>query len=287
MPDNLDLGKTTTAEFAATNAGPKTRNPHDPRRTPGGSSSGSGAAVADFQAPIGLATQTGGSTIRPASFNGIYALKPTWNSVSREGVKIYSLLFDTVGFYARNVEDLELLADVFALADDDPVQEPFNVEGATFAILKTMVWPQAGPGTVAAMEAAEVALRKHGAVVEQIELPPAFDLLPQWHRTWLTCEGRVSFLPEYAAARNDLDSFLVGHVENSQKISRAEQVRAFDGIASLRPKMDELAAKYAAIVTPSALDEAPLGIERTGSSAFNQIWTVRAWRNHHGWATRI
>lgn len=200
-------------------------------------------------------------------------------------MKIYSLLFDTVGFYARNVEDLELLADVFALADDEPVPEPFGIRGAKFAILKTMVWPQAGPGTLAAMEAAEAALRKHGAVVEHVELPPAFDLLPQWHRTWLTCEGRVSFLPEYAAAKDKLGSFLVGNVENRQKISRAEQVEAFDGIASLRPKMDELAGKYAAIVTPSAVDEAPLGIEQTGSSAFNKIWTVRG--EHHGWTARI
>ncbi|KAL5584152.1 hypothetical protein FOVSG1_015503 [Fusarium oxysporum f. sp. vasinfectum] len=107
----LIFGKTTTTEFAAIHVGPKTHNPHDPLRTPGGSSSGSGAAVADFQAPMALGTQTGGSMIRPASFNGIYGFKPTWNSVSREGQKIYALMYDTLGWYGRCVEDLVLLAD--------------------------------------------------------------------------------------------------------------------------------------------------------------------------------
>lgn len=88
----LILGKTTTTEFAATTVGPKSRSLHDPNRTPGGSSSGSGAAVGDVQAPIGLGTQTGGSTIRPGPYNGIYALKPNWNSITREGQKIYSLI---------------------------------------------------------------------------------------------------------------------------------------------------------------------------------------------------
>ncbi|ENH75614.1 Glutamyl-tRNA(Gln) amidotransferase subunit A 1, partial [Fusarium oxysporum f. sp. cubense race 1] len=95
----LIVGKTTTTEFAAIHVGPKTHNPHDPLRTPGGSSSGSGAAVADFQAPMALGTQTGGSLIRPASFNGLYGFKPTWNSVSREGQKIYALMYDTLGLH--------------------------------------------------------------------------------------------------------------------------------------------------------------------------------------------
>ena len=116
----LILGKTCTTEFAATTVGPKTKNPHDSSRTPGGSSSGSGAAIGDFQAPIGLGTQTGGSVIRPGSYNGIYAYKPTWNSVTREGQKIYALILDTLGFYARSVRDLELIADTFAIFDDVP-----------------------------------------------------------------------------------------------------------------------------------------------------------------------
>ncbi|CAK7217409.1 hypothetical protein SEUCBS140593_003197, partial [Sporothrix eucalyptigena] len=270
----LLLGKATTAEFAATNVGPKTKNPHDPLRTPGGSSSGSAAAVGDFQAPVALATQTGGSTIRPGSFNGIYALKPTWNVISREGVKIYSVLFDTVGLYARSVDDLELLAEAFNIHDDEPAAGEFSVQGARFAVVKTMVWPQAGPGTVGALAAGVDLLRKHGAIVDEIELPPALDDLPQWHRTWLAAEGRTSFLPEYRMAKAELDKFLVGHVENRLGLTRAAQAKAFDNIAAARPVVDEIAGRYAALLTPSVVDEAPVGTAFTGSAAFNCIWTA-------------
>ncbi|KAH6651499.1 amidase [Truncatella angustata] len=270
----LILGKTTTTEFASTTYGGKTSNAHDSTRTPGGSSSGSGAAVGDFQAPIGLGTQTGGSTIRPGSYNGIYAFKPTWNSISREGQKIYSLLFDTLGFYARSVEDLQLLADVFALEDDQPVKEPFEIKGAKFALLKTTVWPQVGPGTIAAMEHGANILRSHGAEVDEIELPPEFSEAPEFHRILLHSEGRVSFLPEYRTAKEQLHPFLIGHVDNEHNISRAAQLKAFDGMAALRPKIDEIAGRYAAIVTPSVPDVAPVGLVTTGTAAFNSIWTA-------------
>lgn len=251
-----------------------TRNPHDPQRTPGGSSSGSGAAVGDFQVPIALGTQTGGSMIRPASFNGIYGFKPTWNAVSREGAKIYSLLYDTIGFYARSVEDLDLLADIFALKDDKPVQ-PLVIKGSKFGLVKSWAWSQAGPGTRAAMENAKSILQSHGAEVDEIDLPSEFnDDFVLWQRIWLASEGRTSFLSEYRIAKGELDTFLIDHVENKEGYSRAQQVNAFDNLAMLRPKMEKIMEPYVAILTPSATDEAPLGIERTGSSAFNLMWTV-------------
>ena len=277
----LILGKTTTTEFAATTAGPKTANPHDPSRTPGGSSSGSGAAVGDFQAPIGLGTQTGGSTIRPGSFNGIYALKPTWNSISREGQKIYSLILDTLGLYARSVADLELLADVFALHDDDsPGDSSFTVKGAKFAICKTMIWPQVGPGTAAAMDKAKQLLEDAGATVDEIELPNTLDELPAWHATVLASDGRTAFLPEYRCAKSHISAQLVGHVENTTGISRAAQVAAFDSIAAARPVVDQILSQYAAVIVPSVPDEAPQGLATTGSAAFNVIWTVSSKISH-------
>jgi Asp-tRNA(Asn)/Glu-tRNA(Gln) amidotransferase A subunit family amidase len=277
----LIFGKTTTTEFAATTVGSKTRNPHDSNRTPGGSSSGSGAAVGDFQAPIGLGTQTGGSTIRPGSYNGIYALKPTWNSITREGQKIYSLILDTLGLYARSVADLELLADAFAIHDDQPAPTDFSVKGAKFAMLKTMVWPNIGPGGSAAMDKAVSLLRTHGAEVEEIELPENLNQLPAWHATVLNSDGRTAFLPEYSAAKDQLSGQLVGHVENSDKISRKAQIEAFDSISAARPVVDELLGRYAAVLTPSVPDEAPLGIEKTGSAAFCLIWTVRKFQVVH------
>ena len=270
----LILGKTTTTEFAATTHGPKTRNPHDPKRTPGGSSSGSGAAVGDFQAPIGLGTQTGGSTIRPGSYNGIYAFKPTWNSITREGQKIYSLILDTLGLYARSVSDLELLADAFALHDDLPAPQDFELKGAKFAALKTVVWPHVGPGTEAAMGKAVELLRTHGAEVEEISLPEDLNDLPAWHATVLNSDGRTAFLPEYTMAKDKISAQLVGHVENTTKITRKAQLEAFDKIAAARPVVDELLGRYDAVLTPSVPDEAPLGIAKTGSAAFCLIFTA-------------
>lgn len=275
----LILGKTTTPEFAAVTDGPKTRNPHDPKRTPGGSSTGSAAAVADFQAAIGLGTQTAGSTIRPGSFNGIYAFKPTWNSITREGQKIYSLTLDTLGLYTRSAEDLELLADVFALRDDEhPFQQTdgqFQLKGAKLGFMKTMNWDaNVQPATAAAMEKAVELLKAHGAQVEEVELPDELHDLPHWHSAVLAAEGRSAFLPEYAVAKDKLHSMLVGHVENAGKLTHAEHLSAFDNIAAARPKVDALLSKYAAVLTPSVPGQAPLGINSTGSPVFNLIWTV-------------
>ena len=221
-----------------------------------------------------MGTQTGGSTIRPGSYNGIYALKPTWNSITREGQKIYSLILDTLGLYARSVADLELLADTFAIHDDSPAPTDFTVKGAKFAVLKTMVWPHIGPGGEAATSKAVSLLREQGAEVEEIELPAHLVDLPKWHATVLNSDGRTAFLPEYAVAKEQLNSQLVGHVENSDKISRKAQLDAFDNISAARPVVDEILGRYAAVLTPSVPDEAPMGIEKTGSAAFCLIWTV-------------
>ncbi|KAF2705446.1 Asp-tRNA Asn/Glu-tRNA Gln amidotransferas-like protein subunit A [Pleomassaria siparia CBS 279.74] len=272
----LIFGKTTTTEFAATtmgpsHKGPKTGNPHDPSRTPGGSSSGSGAAVGDFQVPIALGTQTVGSTIRPGSFNGIYAMKPTWNSISREGQKLYSLIFDTLGLYSRSVDDLKLLLDAFQLVDDQPVPpEPFTVKGAKFALLTypTPEWPEPGPGTAAALKKGAELLRAHGAEVEEITLGEEFLPMYKYHLQVLAGDGRIAFLPDYYFAKDKLDPLLLGHVHNAGKHTRKDQLRAFDELAAMRPKMDALADKYDAIIGPSALDEAPVGHSSTGSAAF-------------------
>jgi amidase len=271
----LLLGKTRTTEFASTVEGPGTCNPHDPARTPGGSSSGSGAAVGDFQAPIGLGTQTGGSTIRPGSFNGVYALKPTWNSITREGQKIYSLILDTLGLYARSVADLELLAELFGLNDDTP-PKPISsgVKGLKFAFLKTMVWEKAGPGTQAAMTKGAKLLKARGAEVVEIDFPEEFLPLPDWHTCVLYGDGRVSFRPEYQLAKDKLNPFLIDHVEEAHGYTRKQYLEAFDGISALRPKWDAIAAQYDAVIVPSVPDEASVGIRSTGSAIFNSMWTA-------------
>ncbi|KAJ3578887.1 hypothetical protein NPX13_g1675 [Xylaria arbuscula] len=166
------------------------------------------------------------------------------------------------------------MADLFSLEDDDGVVGNFTVKGTRFGVAKTVVWPQAGSGTKSALESAAHLLRSHGAEVEEIELPSEFDRMPEWHNILMQSEGRATFLPEYRLAKDKLSPFLAGHVENVNKVSRAAQLEAYDGVAALRPKMDEIAKGYAAILTPSVVDEAPLGLQSTGSPAFNAMWTA-------------
>lgn len=193
----LILGKTHTTEFAATTDGGPCANPHNVKHTPGGSSSGSAAAVADFQAPLALGTQTGGSIVRPAPYTGIYGFKPTWGAISREGLAQYSITCDTAGFFARNVDDLELLAKVYDLEDIHVPLNEFKLLGSKIGFLKTHVWDiaPAGPGLQRAWETAKQLLTQHGAEVEEIEWPEAdFGNLTKWHWAVMNGEGRSAFL---------------------------------------------------------------------------------------------
>ncbi|KAK0104162.1 hypothetical protein ONS96_005256 [Cadophora gregata f. sp. sojae] len=271
----LIFGKTTTTEFAATTVGGPSTNPHDENRTPGGSSSGSGAAVGDFQVPIALGTQTGGSTIRPGSYNGIYGFKPTWNAISREGLAVYSQTLDTLGLYARSIADLDLLSSIFRLSDDTPIpSSPFRLQGSKIAFAKTHVWHKAGLGLKAAFERAKVLLGNEGALVEELELPEEFSNTTEWHDRVCKGEGRSSFLGNYLLARDKLDSLIQNQVENSSNLTRKAQLEAYDGCAKLRPVWDDIASQYDAVLTPSVPDEAPLDINSTGDASFCSMWTI-------------
>jgi Asp-tRNA(Asn)/Glu-tRNA(Gln) amidotransferase A subunit family amidase len=265
----LIFGKLSTTEFATSKQGNwhqnLTSNAHDAERTPGGSSSGSGAAVGDFQIPVALGTQTGGSVVRPASFNGTYGFKPTWGAISREGLAQWSVTLDTCGFFARSVEDLEVLAGVFRIEDDEEVAgEKFEVKGAKVAFCKTHNWHKAGPGTRKAWEDAQRILEAQGAVVEDLELRDDFGHVLDWHADVLAGEGRSSFLGQYLQAKDLLHDDIQGHVENRNGLSRHKQLEAYDNCARLRPVWDQIAAQYDVVVTPSVVDEAPLGLENTG-----------------------
>lgn len=272
----LILGKTITSEFAVKDVTGNTRNPHDPRRTPGGTSSGSAAAVADFQAPLALGTQTGGSIIRPASYTGIYGFKPTWDSITRQGVQTNSLIADTVGFLARSPRDLNLIADAWKLSDDYNESKPkaFEVKGAKFAVMKTIAWPHIGADSAAALDKGVSLLRAHGATVEEVELPSHLDSLLIWDGKVLSADMGTSFQPIYAAHKDQLSKTIRDLVENKQEITRRQYLDAYDGIAAARPEVDKLMERYAAVLTPSVTGEAPVGHSDTGSPIFCSIWTV-------------
>lgn len=253
---------------------PGTKNPHNASRSPGGSSSGSGAAVADMQVPIGLGSQTIGSVVRPASFDGVYGFKPTWNAISTEGQKVTSLTLDTFGFMARCVSDLQKLADVFGLQDDESPQH-LALGQSRFAVIKPPIWSEAGPGTIAAMDRAAQILKDSGAYVEEVKLPTDFDDVLAVQRAVLRAEAGVAFFKE-----RDEPANYVGHevaqlakgIEGGSR--RRRYLQAFDKLAALRPQMDEIADKYTAVLAPSSLDVAPADATWSGDPRFNAIWTV-------------
>ncbi|OBT93436.1 hypothetical protein VE01_08701 [Pseudogymnoascus verrucosus] len=271
----LPLGKTTTTEFAISTRGPPTTNPHNQAHTPGGSSSGSAAAVAAFHVPLAIGTQTGGSIVRPAAFNGVYGYKPTWGAVSLAGVSSVSPTCDTIGFFARNVADLQLLATAYRIEDLEPVLEtPLELKGARIAFCKTPVWEKAEKGTIDAFTEAKELLRARGAEVVDLDLPAAFAEVGEWARTIHAGEGRSSFLGYYLQDKEKLDSVIQGQVENVKGVSRAGLMAAYDGCAALRPVWDGLAGEFDVVITPSVPGEAPEGLGYTGDASFCAMWTV-------------
>jgi Asp-tRNA(Asn)/Glu-tRNA(Gln) amidotransferase A subunit family amidase len=266
----LIFGKTDTTEFAGTGRLAATRNPHDISRTPGGSSSGSAAAVADFHVPLALGTQTGGSLIRPGSFCGIYAMKPTWNAVSAEGVKLGSTTLDTPGWYGRSVADLALLADVFSLEDDHPADFP-SINGARIAVHPT-------PHTVEdasrdALEKATERLAAAGAKIVRLDLA---EIIEPMQGTWeivACCEGRAAFLNLARLHPHLLHKAFLDRVNNIAGFTRADLVRAHDTAARCRVLFDEIARGFDGVLTLSAPGEAPR--QRTqGDNVLNRDWTL-------------
>jgi Asp-tRNA(Asn)/Glu-tRNA(Gln) amidotransferase A subunit family amidase len=268
----LLLGKTVTTEFAATGRGGPTRNPHDLSRTPGGSSSGSGAAVADGQAMIALGTQTGGSTIRPASFNGVFGWKPTWNVISREGLKMYSATCDTLGLYARAAEDFELLADVFDL-DQPEAPLPLTLEGLRIGVCRSPVWSRAAPEMQKALFDGAASLARAGAIVSDLDLPDDFNALHDAHRKIMRVEGHAAFLNEVRNTAGIADEFKA-IVERRDGLTALQARQAYRIADHCRALFDDIACEYDAVLTPSAAGEAPRGIETTGDASFNSMWTL-------------
>jgi len=269
----LLLGKTDTVEFGATGRVARTANPLRLKHTPGGSSSGSAAAVADFHVPLAIGTQTGGSIVRPASFCGIYGMKPTWNLVSREGARMFSASLDTIGWFARSAADLALLLDVF---EPEPVSgaTALPINSARIAACRSPAWPQAEAATRDAFELAIEAIRAEGGTVVELELPAGFARLGELHDVIMRSEGRSAFLAEYRLHGKALHESFRGQVENAAGHTRAQLLEAYDVAARCRAEFDAIADDFDAVLTPSTTGEAPIGLAATGSFAFNAIWSV-------------
>lgn len=141
-------------------------------------------------------------------------------------------------------------------------------------MLRTVVWPMAGPGTQAAMAKAAELLYGHRATVEGPSLPPDLDELPVWHRAVMTADSRSAFFPEYSIAKDRLSQYLADLVGNAARIARRQQMDGFNSLAAAWPRVDKTLSACDAVIVPSVHDEAPVGLESTASAAFNVIWTL-------------
>lgn len=265
------LGKTDTTEFAAAGRDAATGNPHDPGRTSGGSSAGSAAAVADFHVPLALATQTGGSTIRPGSFCGVHAFKPSFGRVSREGVKLYSISFDTVGWYGRSVADLALLARILGL--DEPLGTLRPKGALRIALTAGPYRSQLEPEMLRALDLAAQRLRSAGHEVHGTELPDSFAALDGHHRVILHREGQAAFRNLARRHGGALHDDFHYRVENRDGSALADLRNAYDATALARIAFDELASSYDLVIAPSAPGYAPVG-RKPGNPVFNAFWTL-------------
>lgn len=263
------LGKTDTTEFAAAGRDAVSANPHDPARTPGGSSAGSAAAVADGHVRIALATQTGGSTIRPASFCGVYGFKPSWGAVSREGVKLYALSLDTVGWHTRSIADCDLMCAAFGFTPPPPPPaRPLRI-----ALCRTPWWDEADADGQAALLDTAQALRAAGATVEEPEWPEYFAGLNDAHHAILWREGAAAFLDlgrQHAAL---LHADFHARIASLATITDTALRAAYDLAGEARVAFERIAAGYDAVLAPSAPGVAPVG-RAPGSPVFNQLWTL-------------
>ncbi len=266
----LILGKTDTMEFASTGRLAATRNPHNLERTPGGSSSGSAASVADFHVPLALGTQTGGSLIRPASYCGVYAMKPTWNAVSAEGIKLISTTLDTAGWYGRSVADLALVADAFELEDAAPGGFT-TLAGARILIDATPY--QVEPASRDALAQATQRLEAAGAVAVRRDLAEIFTPMAGLWEVVSRSEGRTAFLDLARLYPHLLHEEFMRRANNIGGFSRAELLHAYDTAAQCRVRFDRIAGEVDAVLTLSAPGEAPPG-RTQGDNALNRDLTL-------------
>lgn len=266
------LGKTVTTELAYFTPG-KTANPRNLAHTPGGSSSGSAAAVADHMAPLAFGTQTAGSVIRPAAFCGVVGYKPSFGLISRVGAKPLSESMDTIGVLARSVPDAALFAAAASGRDDLVIQQALP-SAPRVGICRTFAWPHAQPETQAALA---LAIQKLGAArvtLIDVELPPSFAGLVQAQLDIMTWEMARSLAYEWHAHRQRLSQRLQDLIAAGLALPRERYDAAVTLARDARRATSNLFSNVDVWLTPSAAGEAPAGLEATGDPIFNRIWTL-------------
>jgi len=266
------LGKTATCELAGM-APAATTNPHDPAHTPGGSSSGSAAAVADVMVPAALGTQTGGSVLRPSSFCGVFGYKPTYNTFNKAGLKPAAESIDTIGWIARSIEDIALLTAVLGMDEPQPLR---SISAAPrIGLCRTELWDAAQPETKSAVENAAAALSKAGAVVRDVDLPGEFTGLPALARGTINHFERAACMAfEWDNHRGALSPQMRRYIENGLKTSRVDYVAAWRRVEQCRTLLLKVFDGIDVLLTPCVPGEAPKGLASTGDPSMQAMWTA-------------
>jgi Asp-tRNA(Asn)/Glu-tRNA(Gln) amidotransferase A subunit family amidase len=266
------LGKTATCEFAGS-APPETTNPHNAAHTPGGSSSGSAAGVADHMVPAALGTQTGGSILRPSSFCGIFGYKPTYNTINKIGVWPAADSIDTIGWLARSIDDMEMLMAVLRMQTPQP---PRKFNGAPrIGVCRTDLWDTAQPESKTAIEDAAKKLAKAGASVRDVDLPEAFNGLHVIARSTIAFYERAACMAfAWDHHREKLSPQMQRYIENGLKISRDEHVSGMKRVDECRVLLGPVFDKYDVLLVPCVPGEAPKGLGATGDPSMQAVWTA-------------
>jgi Asp-tRNA(Asn)/Glu-tRNA(Gln) amidotransferase A subunit family amidase len=260
------LGKTVTTEFANRHPGPTT-NPHNAAHTPGGSSSGSAAAVADGHVPLAFGTQTGGSVIRPAAYCGVVGYKPTFNDFSRVGIKMQCHSLDTLGLMARSLDDIALFRG--AVLSLPPVAIDRDVSAPRVGFCRTPIWDHAEPDTQALLERVAAKL---GA--KEVAFAPEFKDILEDHIAISGWESARNYADERLRNPDKLSRELTEVLNKGLPVTLDRYVAAQRKAAAFKAHIDSLFDKVDVLLCPSAPGEAPKGQEFTGDPRFNSIWTL-------------
>jgi Asp-tRNA(Asn)/Glu-tRNA(Gln) amidotransferase A subunit family amidase len=265
------FGKTVTAEFAGTHPGP-TVNPLDHARTPGGSSSGSAAAVADGMVGVAFGTQTGGSVHRPASYCGVYGFKPSQSAIERTGVKAAAERFDTVGIIAYDLDYIDALFSV--LTNGYSPEASALRKPARAAICRTPFWSRAQPETVAAFDACAEAFRGAGVEVDELTLPAAFDAIHNARATINAVQRAHALRHEWQMQPELISDDMAAVIRRGLGISYETFAEAVRCAEECRALFVQLFANRDVVIAPCVDGEAPLGLASTGEHHFQSIWTT-------------
>ena len=276
------MGKTETTELAYFHPG-KTTNPHDYKRTPGGSSSGSAAAVAAYMAPLSIGSQTNGSTIRPASYCGVVGYKPSYGLISRYGILKQSDKLDQVGIFGKSVEDVALLAKVLIKKDlFDPSTIHYSAEDMMdvcrkgplfdpkFIFYKTKNWKNLDKES---QESFEIFIKTFKKNIEVFDTPSYFDDIPKYHKIIHETDMANNFQLYYKKHKKKLSKEMVSAIERGFKNSATEYAEAIDFMKRSYDSYKEVFEDYHGVLTPASSGVAPKGLGNTGSPEFSTVWT--------------